>query len=180
MATLTKQHTFTMATDSSADEVNQNFDDLVDFVNGSVIHKDGSVAFTSVPSGPATDPTTTNQLTRKAYVDAGDKLRLLVDSMSTTNVNGVATPGTGTQLRYIPGSVSATVQAGFTNYIDVTLPGSGFPTNILMVLCTVGDNVNMPTAPLFTADQTKTEFRVYTPGSTNGSPIRINYLAVGW
>lgn len=69
MATLAVTHTFVDATAAEAAEVNQNFDDVTDFVNTEVIHRDASIAFTSVPSGPASDPSTANQLVRKSYVD---------------------------------------------------------------------------------------------------------------
>jgi hypothetical protein len=69
VATASKTYSFTASTTAVASQVNTNFDDLVDFLNQEVIHKDASVAFTGVPSGPATDPSTANQLTRKAYVD---------------------------------------------------------------------------------------------------------------
>ena len=69
MATVSVTYTFTNGTDADADDVNQNFDDLVTFINTDVIHRDASIAFTTTPSGPASDPTTDNQLARKAYVD---------------------------------------------------------------------------------------------------------------
>lgn len=54
-----------------ASQVNANFDALYGWVNGSAVWADASQAFTNVPSGPATDPSTPNQFTRKSYVDAG-------------------------------------------------------------------------------------------------------------
>ena len=62
-------YTFAPATTIAAAEVNQNFDDIVDYLNDSLVPKDASVAFTSVPSGPSTDPTNANHLARKTYVD---------------------------------------------------------------------------------------------------------------
>lgn len=62
-------YTFTNGTDADAAEVNQNFNDLVTFINNSVVLADGTVAFTGVPSGPSADPTSANQFTRKSYVD---------------------------------------------------------------------------------------------------------------
>lgn len=66
---ITKVYDFTAGTTIRASEVNQNFDDLFNEVNTNMIHRDGSVAFTGIPSGPASDPTTDNEFTRKAYVD---------------------------------------------------------------------------------------------------------------
>ena len=63
-------YNFVAGTPSVADNVDQNFTDLVNWINTNAVHLDGSKAFTAVPSGPATDPTSANQLARKAYVDA--------------------------------------------------------------------------------------------------------------
>ena len=62
-------NTFVVDTTIDPDEVNENFDTIYDFVNEEVIHRDGTIAFTAVPTGPATDPSTANQLARKDYVD---------------------------------------------------------------------------------------------------------------
>lgn len=69
MSTVAKTYTFTAGTDIVSAQVNQNFDDLVNYINADVIVRDASKAFTSIPTGPATDPTTANQFTRKQYVD---------------------------------------------------------------------------------------------------------------
>lgn len=60
---------FVSGTTAVADDVDQNFTDIVNYVNTNAIIKDGTLAFTGVPSGPATDPTSANQFTRKQYVD---------------------------------------------------------------------------------------------------------------
>lgn len=69
MATVPAMNAFTNGTTIASVDVNENFDNLADFAQNSTIHKDASVAFTGVPSGPATDPSTANHLTRKSYVD---------------------------------------------------------------------------------------------------------------
>jgi hypothetical protein len=69
MATVPAMNSFTNGTTISSTDVNENFDNLAAFAQDSTIHKDASVAFTGVPSGPATDPSTSNHLTRKSYVD---------------------------------------------------------------------------------------------------------------
>lgn len=63
-------YTFTASTPARASEVNQNFTDLVNYMNTGLMLADGSVAFTGIPSLPASDPTSDNQAARKAYVDA--------------------------------------------------------------------------------------------------------------
>lgn len=69
MATAAVTNSFAAGTLIESVEVNTNFSDLVSFLNNQVIHKDATVAFTAVPSGPAVNPVSANQLPRKAYVD---------------------------------------------------------------------------------------------------------------
>ena len=69
---VTVTNNFTAGTPAVADAVDQNFTDVTTWINANAVHLDGSKAFTGIPSGPATDPTTANQFTRKSYVDAGD------------------------------------------------------------------------------------------------------------
>lgn len=82
MATASVTYSFAASTLIKSAEANTNFQDLVSFLNSQVIHKDASVAFTGVPSGPATDPSADNQLVRKAYVD---KLGIVAQQALTTN-----------------------------------------------------------------------------------------------
>ena len=70
MATASVTNTFVNGTTAEAAEVNTNFDDLVTFLNGSIIHVDGSKQFTGLVSGKAgTDPTADDHLARKLFVD---------------------------------------------------------------------------------------------------------------
>lgn len=61
-------YTFINGQSADASEVNQNYDDLVSWINTNAVHLDGSKAFTAAPTYAA-DPTTNNQLCRKYYVD---------------------------------------------------------------------------------------------------------------
>ena len=70
MATSSKTYTFVTSTAAEAAEVNTNFDEIHSFLNNSVAHLDGSKTFTGIPVLPSSDPTTSNQATRKGYVDA--------------------------------------------------------------------------------------------------------------
>lgn len=70
-------NSFTAATPAVAAQVNTNFSDLVNWINTWAMPLDASKTFTSTPSGPAADPTTANQLARKAYVDARDDLKVV-------------------------------------------------------------------------------------------------------
>ena len=69
MATAAVTYTFANGTNADGTQVNSNFTSVVDFLNTETIQRDASIAFTAIPSLPATDPTTDNQVVRKAYVD---------------------------------------------------------------------------------------------------------------
>lgn len=69
MATATVTNNFTAGTPAVADDVDQNFTDLVTFLNGSVVHKDGTVTMTgllTLPSG--SDPSTDHQAAKYKQV----------------------------------------------------------------------------------------------------------------
>lgn len=91
MATLILANTFVALTTAESAKVNENFGDVVSFLNTQVAHLDGSQAFSGIPSGPATDPTTANQFSRKAYVDARSSN---ADNLASGTV-AVARGGTG-------------------------------------------------------------------------------------
>ena len=78
MATLTIPNTFVASTSAASAEVNANFSAIKSFIDGEVIQKDASVAFTALISGPSSDPTSNNHLARKKYVDD------LVSGLSST------------------------------------------------------------------------------------------------
>ena len=74
MTVVAKTYTFIPGTPIESAQANQNFDDLVNYINGEVIVRDASKAFTAIPSGPGTDPSSDNQFARKAYVDQRVKI----------------------------------------------------------------------------------------------------------
>lgn len=65
MATLAKTYTFTTGTTAVAAEVNQNFDDIVSFVNSNAIQKDGSLAMTAALTLPNAEPSGANVAVRR-------------------------------------------------------------------------------------------------------------------
>ena len=69
MATAAVTYTFANGTNADGTQVNSNFTSVVNFLNTETIQRDASIAFTAIPSLPATDPTTANQAVRKSYVD---------------------------------------------------------------------------------------------------------------
>jgi hypothetical protein len=70
VATASVDYEFSNGTTADADEVNANFTSVLNFLNASVVHADGSVAMSGILSLPASDPSTANQAARKSYVDA--------------------------------------------------------------------------------------------------------------
>lgn len=89
-------YSFTSGGLIKSNEVNQNFTDLTTWMNTNAIQKDASVAFTGVPSGPATDPSSANQFTRKQYVDdrRGPKV------LALHNINTGVAPSLGSGSYY--------------------------------------------------------------------------------
>lgn len=105
MGTLVKPFVFAAGAPAVGGQVNGDFDAIFTWINtGGAMWSDASVAFTNTPAGPNSDPTSANQLARKAYVDAKvtasgvshlglwGATNLLVQagvSSVTTDVNGV-------------------------------------------------------------------------------------------
>lgn len=97
MATAAVTYTFTPNTTILSAEANTNFSDLVSFLNNSVMHRDASAAFTAVPSGPSTDPSTDNHLARKKYVDDSITGLYTAPAAYTPSHTGI-TVGNGTEI----------------------------------------------------------------------------------
>jgi hypothetical protein len=90
MATTSVPFTFSnpvagVGQNADATQVNANFAALVNFINAEVVQRDGSIAFTAIPTLPASDPTLANQAARKAYVDS------VVTSGTAVVANGAIT-----------------------------------------------------------------------------------------
>lgn len=70
MATASVTYSFSGGGNAVASQVNQDFSDVVTFLNNSVLHVDGSKQLTGQLSLTAgTDPTSADHAARKAYVD---------------------------------------------------------------------------------------------------------------
>ena len=69
MATAAVTYTFVNGTNADGTQVNANFTSVLNFLNTEVVQRDASIAFTAIPTLPASDPTTDNQAVRKSYVD---------------------------------------------------------------------------------------------------------------
>jgi hypothetical protein len=111
MATLSVTYAnFVNGTPSDADEIDQNFSDIVTFVNANVIHKDGTIAMTGKLSSDGTDPTADNHMARKAYVDATALAQVEAamrtsDNVAYSDITSVTTSyvSTGTDTMTDPG-----------------------------------------------------------------------------
>lgn len=121
MATASVTHSFTPNTDILSSQVNTNFNDLVTFLNGSTIHKDGSVAATGHLSGPATDPVSANQYTRKAYVDLHGVVAQLAQ---TTNETLTASGNSTLVLNNVSVVAGRTYEIHFKSELSLTSAGA--------------------------------------------------------
>lgn len=108
MATLSLPYTLIPDTLAKASEVQGNLDAIKSFVQAEAVQKDASVAFTAVPSGPATDPSSANQLARKSYVDG---------------VFGYALAPSASRPHATPTNVANFADTGFSHGITVTSTG---------------------------------------------------------
>jgi hypothetical protein len=124
--TLVKQFTFVADTTIDPDEVNANFDDIVGAINTDVALLAGA-AFTAIPTAPATMPTSANQLTRKAYVDARIKGGTFSE---TTGLDGTITFAHG--LGVTPTSVVATLRSSQAAGITECRVSTFDATNIVL------------------------------------------------
>lgn len=165
--TATKSYTFVAGTLIEAAEVNQNFDDIIGYINTDVIIRDASRAFTSIPTGPATDPTTNNQFTRKKYVD--DQVKVVaddLDALETVVTNNDTSADTALALRlqgYYTNSSQTTTTAvtnnpkilvgaklvNFNGNGEATVSFGGF-TTVYAANVGVGQGVNGPMSVVLT------------------------------
>jgi len=86
MATASVTYVFANGTNADGTQVNANFTSILNFLNTEVIQRDASVAFTSIPTLPAVDPTLDNQAVRKRYVD------LLIPAGTIVQYGGATAP----------------------------------------------------------------------------------------
>ena len=140
MATLSIPNSFTNNTNADALQVNANFAAVATFANTEGVQRDASIAFTGVPSGPGTDPTTANQLTRKSYVDA--KVAAFVpaalsltlamhaaDSVDSSKIVNASITGTDIAASTITGSNIAVGTVSSSNILDATIVGGDIAAN---------------------------------------------------
>lgn len=178
MALLTKLYTFIAGATAQPNEVNVNFDDVIDFVNNDLVHLDGSKTATAHLSGPSTDPTANDQYTRKAYVDALTSLRLRPRAGGSWNVaSGGTVDPTAVQLQFIAGTAVATTNVN--GAATITFPAA-FPTACISVIVSNGDtDTNASVVGTTTVTQGSFDVSV-EPNPGAGAGFRVNYIAVGY
>lgn len=196
---VSKTYTFVPGTDIEAAEVNQNFDDLVNYVNTYVVTRDGSVPFTGIPTvsgAAAVNPSSANQLVRKQYVD--DQVTTLnAAAVQRLKVSGAGTPIVGTspnvsttQLLVQTGTFSGTTNASGTLATAIDFPVA-FANGLLSVhVSPVFASGNTLFHSLRITTQNKTQFNVdswdlsglgtYSLVPTVSKAIKFNWTAVGW
>lgn len=198
MTAIAKTYTFIPGTPIESDQANQNFDDVVNYINSEVIVRDASKAFTAIPLGPGTDPTSSNQFTRKQYVDNADALRAKLDG--TTAFTGIpsgpaADPTTDNQFtrkkyvddntKYRPSmaatgqiikAADAVVTTDAFGHATVTF-STAFPTALDTIVVTSGD-ATVPTQFIAIHAKSNSNFtvRCYTADVVNpfGTGYTIN------
>jgi hypothetical protein len=176
-------NSFSNGTTADAPEVNANFAALVSWINTNAMHVDGSKAFAGTPSGPAADPTTANQLTRKAYVDAktwatanytdDSVTNAKLANVATATLKGRLTAGTGDPEDLLVTAVAAAMAVGG----DVTGTVSNIqygPGSILAA--DLGDN--QITNDKLAASQDMTRIKSILRDTYCGRAVRAASLAV--
>lgn len=192
MATAAVPYVFVLGTKIKSAESNANFQAVIDFLNGSVSHLDGSKAFTGIPVLPATTPTSDNQATRKAYVDT------VVGTVQTNLTAEIAARTAADVTVQIAGQVDAQARANAAQAsaradhtagsIGVTSNGAGlFSVNFPRTLSGVPGVTISPFQPsgivYAVASTSTTGFTAYMIGSGTGTVLpsrseNIMYVAV--
>lgn len=176
MATLSLTYTFADGTTAVAGHVNQNFTDVKNFVNNSVVHKDGSTTMTGQLTLPGSDPSTANHAARKSYVDSAALKRLIGANASMTAAfpGGSVNPQSTQCYWQAASSVVTTNGAGRGS---IAFP-TAFGTGLLSLVLTNGDGDNVGNNSFHVVAWSNSSFTFYC--GVNGSPVRCNWIAIGW
>lgn len=152
MVTLAVTNDFSPNTLAEANDVDQNFADIVTWANTNVIQKDAGIAFTAIPSGPASDPTGDNQFARKRYVDR--RFQSGFESLTFTSDSAVS----GT----------------------VTYPIAFTSTPVVMLMVQCGSNFDLCANSQNVPNTTSFNYRVFQKdaGTITGS-ARLYWVAFG-
>lgn len=199
MSAVSKTYTFVPGTDIESSEVNQNFDDLVGYTNAEVIVRDGSKAFTAIPTGPGTNPTSANQFARKQYVDDREAV---VTAVTTSHTATLATHTTdltkrptinnnATNVRMISAATSGTTDANGDLYVAFPAGHLTTCTNVVAMSANINAApVQISTTSLISFTNAGFTVRVFKVTSTAAfatyvldasvsAGVSINYIATG-
>lgn len=186
MASASVTNTFVASTTANPSAVNQNFTDLLAFLNNSVVHVDGSKAMTAALT--LNTESSSNHATRKTYVDAAVLLRPQVGQTAPsteTEAGGTWTPTTQ-QLILQTGSFTITGDGSasqFSKALAVAFP-NGLVTHFGQPASLDAASSTPHVQPIAaSSSKTTLRFRVTSAGEAvipNGNQIQINYVAYGW
>lgn len=164
MATASVTYSFVNSTTAQGPEVNQDFNDLVTFLNNSVVHVDGSKAMTGALSLPG-NPTSALQATPKQYVDAQVQI--------CTSATRPASPSTGMRI-YETDTKDFRVWSG-TAWLWYSFAGPAAFRATLAAAVSIPDNTTTyPTLAEIQDSQSN-----YAP-STFTAPVQGFYNLFGW
>lgn len=178
MSSLNIPNSFVVLTKAESAKVNANFAAVASWANTAAVHVDGSTALTGLLTLASTTPTGDNHATRKAYVDASDKLRVKVIGGSQLGYTGTVDPS-ATQMIVQAGSTVVTLNGA--GEATVTYP-TPFPTGVLTVLAIDGDTaanwgvvgIHGGTNANFIVN-VRQALTVATVGA-----FRVQWVAIGW
>jgi hypothetical protein len=188
VATASVTYSFTAATTAVASQVNQDFTDILTFLNASVVQTDGSLAMTGALSLPASDPVSANQASRKSYVDQFAKYKgASSTSLTQAHVGTLQVTDTGLIVK----SAEWIGNTGSPNAnVDLTF-STAFPNSVAAVLVTIADgagynNNNLTFAPLavvthVTLSAFSVKFFTAAPsyGLAANTSVAFSWLALG-
>lgn len=191
MASAAVTYSFTAGATAVAAQVNQDFTDLVTFLNASVVHVDGSKTMTGALTLAASDPASANQAARKSYVDQNARYK-----GGNASGGGIAAqalvgslPLTDTQLKIQSGVVLATTDAN--GEVAVTLPVAFASSFVSVVVLNTngalhGNALNTGhftysvTAQLLSSFWVKAFFVAGGAGAASTTAIAFTWLALGF
>jgi hypothetical protein len=148
--TLSKTYTFVVDTDIEPSEVNQNFDEIVEYINDEMPLLSGA-SFTGAVGLPATDPVSDNHAARKAYVD------------SKTRISGGSATGT----------TDSNGQIGFNHSL-------GYEPAMFLANLNLGANVAQSAYYVMPFDITPTQLHVRVYARSTGLAVAAQNFTVYW
>lgn len=164
---LVKTYTFITDTTILPDEVNQNFNEIVSYINSNVALLEGA-AFTGGVVLPAGDPATINSAARKQYVD--DKVSV-AQAAAISSANGTSAAALAAKALLVP-YINAGVGSGTTNGSgDITFAHGMTSTPLFAAVSLINDGgsgVGQLTATLTDLGATTCTFRFCTASTGIG------------